>query len=54
MKKFKIAWLILTLIFSFICLGVMIYFASKGKIEWTICFGVFSIFNYLTFIDNSK
>jgi len=36
------------LLFAFACLGIMLYYAAKGKTEWAVCWGVFSIWNYIT------
>jgi len=37
-----------TLFFAFVCLCIMVFYAAKGKTQWAVCWGVFSIWNYNT------
>jgi hypothetical protein len=45
----KTAFKILTGIWAVICLIMMLYVASKGKTDYTICWGVFSIWSLMAF-----
>jgi len=43
-----------TILFAFVCLGMMTLFAAKGKTQWAVCWGVFSLWNYQTAMSYLK